>query len=102
MNFRVAVTVLVVFVILAGTHLFIYAQNINLKYKLTDSKIKISELNSANRILGSQVARAENLPQVEKIARGKLGMVYPENINYIVEGKAIAKTASAETSPKPN
>ena len=102
MNFRSALTVLIVFLLLAGTHLFIYAQNISLKYKLTDIKIKIAEVNSANRILGSQVARAENLPEIEKIARDKLGMIYPENMNYIIAGKAIARTASEETSPGPN
>jgi len=102
MNFRAATAVLIVIIILSGIHLFIYAQNITLKYQLTDVKIRISELNSANRILGSQVARAENLSKVEAVARGKLGMAYPENINYIIGGKAAAGIGSEETSPAPN
>jgi cell division protein FtsL len=83
-RFRRAVFTLIVFVILAGIHLYIYTQNIGLKYKITDLKIKLSELRSRNRKLISQVAKKENLPYIEKIAKEKLDMIYPEKINYIL------------------
>ncbi|MFH1347247.1 MAG: hypothetical protein ABIH22_01005 [Candidatus Margulisiibacteriota bacterium] len=82
-NFRRAVFVVVVFVILAGIHLYINTQNISLKYKVTDLKIKLSKLRSENRLLGSQVARKENLPQIEEVAKEKLDMIYPEKMNYV-------------------
>ena len=83
-KFRRAVFILIIFVILAGIHLYIYTQNIGLKYKITDLKIKLSELRSRNRKLISQVAKKENLPYIEKIAKEKLDMIYPEKINYIL------------------
>jgi cell division protein FtsB len=83
---RRAVLILSLFVLLAGVHLFIFTQNISLKYKVTDLKIRLSEIQSKNRQLGSQVAKKENLPYIEKIAKEKLNMVYPEEINYILEG----------------
>jgi cell division protein FtsB len=94
MNFRRSVFILVVFSLLAGLHLFIFAQNISLKYRITDLKVKLAELSSRNRQLASQVARAENLGQIEKSAREKLGMIYPENVIYIV--------GSREVNPRPN
>lgn len=87
MNFRKAVFILVVFLLLSGIHLFIYAQNISLKYQVTDLKVKLSELNSRNRQLEARLAREENLALVEKTAKGKLGMIYPEKIIYIVGSK---------------
>ncbi|NQT30632.1 MAG: cell division protein FtsL [Candidatus Saganbacteria bacterium] len=86
-NFRQAIFILAVFVILAGIHLFITTQNIGLKYKTTDLKIRLNELLSKNRALGSQLAKKENLKNIEKYAREKLGMVYPKKINYIVISK---------------
>jgi cell division protein FtsL len=97
MNFRRAVLILVVILFLAGIHLYVYARNIILKYEITDLKIKLSELKSQNRQLGSQVARAEDLSQIEKIAQGKLGMVYPSKITYILPGE----TPNAPSSPTP-
>jgi len=84
MNFRKAVTVLLVFLLLAGVHLFIYAKNVSLKYQLTDLKIQLAELNSRNRDLSVKLARAENLPVIEKAAREKLGMAYPVKMNYLI------------------
>lgn len=90
MNFRRAVFILVVFLLLAGIHLFVYAQNISLKYELTDLKVKLSELNSRKRQLASQVAREENLGYVEKTAKEKLKMIYPERIIYILPTREAA------------
>jgi cell division protein FtsB len=94
MNFRLALTILLFFVLLAGIHLFFYAQNITLKYRITDIKVKLNELKSNNRQLGGQVSRAEDLGYVEEYAKGKLGMIYPEQITYIV--------GTGEVIPKPN
>ncbi|MGB9613405.1 MAG: septum formation initiator family protein [Candidatus Margulisiibacteriota bacterium] len=93
MNFRRALFVLLVFLILASIHLYLYAQNIKLKYQNTDLKIKLAEIDSQNRSLRVELARAENLAYIEKIAKEKLGMVYPEKINYIILSK--------EASPMP-
>ena len=93
-NFRKAVLILVVFLALSGIHLFIFARNIGLKYQINDLKIKLGELNSRTKALGGQAARQEDLAYVEKTAKGKLGMIYPENINYIVmsaSGRAASK-----------
>lgn len=90
-GFRRAVFTLIVFVILAGIHLFIYTQNMSLKYKNTDLKIKLGEIRSKNRQLGSSVARKESLSYIENFAREKLGMVYPKNIKYLL--------VSAEATP---
>lgn len=86
-EFRRALSILGLFLGLSAIHLFIYAQNVSLKYHLTDKKILFSELSSQNRQLGSMVSREENLSQVEKIAKEKLGMIYPEKINYIFSSK---------------
>lgn len=84
-TFRKAIFILVVMVVLAGIHLFIYTQNMTLKYKVTDLKIRFSELRSKNRQLGSQVAAKENLAYIEKFAREKLEMIYPKKMNYILK-----------------
>lgn len=86
MNFKLAVTILIVFLVLMITHLFIYTQNISLKYRITDLKVKLSGLNNANRMLAIQLAGKENLARVENIAREQLGMLYPEKIIYIAAG----------------
>lgn len=83
MKFRQAIFILAIFVALALVHLYIFVQNITLKYKITDLKIKLSEIRSKNRALGSQVAAEENLSRVEKIAKEKLGMIYPQKIIYL-------------------
>ncbi len=83
-NFRKAVAILVLFLTLAGVHLFISAKNIGLKYRITDLKIKLAELNSLSRQLGSQMSREEDLDRVEQYAKAKLGMFYPEDVTYIV------------------
>jgi cell division protein FtsB len=89
-QFRRAVMVLAFFSVLAGIHLYITTQNVTLKYRLTDTKIKLEELRAKNRQTGNIVAAKENMAYVEKQARGKLGMVYPEKIRYISVTKEAA------------
>jgi len=98
MNFRRAVFVLVVFLLLAGSHLYVYARNISLQYKTTDLKIKLSELKSKNRQLSSQLAKTEDLNQIERIAKEKLGMIYPSKITYILPGNS--KNNSSNLTPE--
>lgn len=93
-DFRRAVAILSLFICFAGIHLFIFAQNIGIKYRITDLKVKLGELTSKNRQLGGLVAREENLAYVEKYAKGKLGMYYPAKIQYLA--------ASAEGAPRKN
>jgi cell division protein FtsB len=83
-GFRKAVAILVLFLALAGTHLFVYAQNMVLTYQITDLKMKRAELSSLTRTLGGQAARGEDLAYIEKTAEGKLEMIYPADITYIV------------------
>lgn len=96
-QFRRAVLILIIFVILAGIHLLINTQNISLKYKVTDLKIKFREIRSKNRYRQVQVARKENLELVEKQATEKLKMVYPQKINYILP---LAAQASIEATAR--
>ena len=101
-NFRKAVAILVLFLVLAGIHLFISAKNIGEKYKITDLKIKLAELSSQSRTLGSQMSQEEDLSYIEKTAKTKLGMIYPENITYIVmdaKGRRSSK-GTAETQAR--
>ena len=97
MNFRKAVLILVIFLALAGIPLYIYAQNISLKYQITDLKIKLAELNSHNRQLGGQVTQAEKLSYIEKTAKEKLGMIYPEKIIYVIPGSKTPPAPAAGT-----
>ena len=84
MNFRKATLILICVVLLSGLHLFIYTQNIKLKYRANDLKIRLDELRGQNRLLGSRVAEKENLGYIEKFARERLNMIYPDKINYIL------------------
>jgi cell division protein FtsB len=104
MNFKNALFILVVLLLLSGVHLFIYIQNISLNYHVTDVKIKLSELKSQSRLRGAQVARAENLDYVERAAKEKLGMIYPEKVNYIIAGTRPHPTIAVtmEANPEQN
>ena len=98
-RFRRAVFILFVFVVLAGIHLYIYTQNIGLNYKVTDLKIKLSKIVSRNRDLIRRVAEKENLNHIEKYAREKLDMVYPEEVTYIVPSRSAPEKDSKEANP---
>lgn len=83
MKFMQAISVLAAIVFLAIIHLYIYTKNITLKFEVNDLKVKLSNIRSINRQLGSLVAQKESLDRVEKIAKQKLGMTYPEEIIYL-------------------
>lgn len=87
MNFRKYLFVIIFFLILAGIHLFFFVKNVSLKYSITSLKLKFIEINSKTRMLGSLVAKEQNLTFIEKTAKEKLGMLYPEKMNYLVGTK---------------
>ena len=97
-NFRMSMFILALLGTLAAGHLWVYTQNMHLKYVLTDLKIKLNELNSKNCALESIVAAKENLSLIENKAKGQLGMVDPEKINYIVPGRLDSVKTTAESS----
>lgn len=99
-NFRLAVSILALFIFLAGLHLVINTRNINLKYQLTDLKVRLAESKSKTRSLGGQAAREENLADIEKTAKGKLDMIYPAKINYIVGSELYLSQISKEAIPR--
>ena len=72
-----------VIVVLAFIHLFFFAQSVSLKYELTDLKMKFMEIYQKNRYAQSVLAGQTSLNRIEESAR-KLGMVYPEDVKYIV------------------
>lgn len=75
---------LVIFLMLALVHLAIYTGSIKTSYEIDGIKKELDQIRSDNRYLNYLVAREEALPRIEKIAKGKLNMVYPEKMNYIV------------------
>lgn len=87
MKFKQILMVIGFFLLLCGIHLFFNAQNIRLKYGLTDLKIRRQELISQNRELGTKIAIIENLDSIDQIAKGRLNMYYPEDITYVVPSK---------------
>ena len=99
-KFRQALLTLIFLVFLAGIHLFVYTKNIGLKYSLTDIKVKLGEVMSRNRELSCQLAAKENLNYINSVATGKLNMVYPEKINYLLGTNPPPVPASAEASPE--
>jgi cell division protein FtsB len=102
-NFRKAVAILVLFLALAGVHLYISAKNIGLKYRATDLKIKLAELSSLSRTLGSRMSQGEDLGYIEKTAKTKLGMIYPDNVTYIVtDAKGRRSSTGTAESPARN
>jgi hypothetical protein len=82
-DFRLAVSTLILFLLLAGIHLFLVAQNVDLNYRLNDLKIRLNEVISHRRQLDGQAARNEDLPLIEQKAKA-LKMVYPEKVHYVI------------------
>ncbi|KAF0133424.1 MAG: hypothetical protein FD145_1287 [Candidatus Saganbacteria bacterium] len=72
--------------VLALVHLFIVTSSVGLKYNAASLKIKYGKLYAESRRLNYFVAKKENLSRIDSMAVSKLGMVYPEKIDYIVIG----------------
>jgi cell division protein FtsL len=76
--------ILTVFVLLSAIHLAIYTSSIKTSYEIDELRSKLEKVRTQNRYLNYLVAKEEALPRIENIAKGKLNMVYPEKINYII------------------
>ncbi|MBU0501710.1 MAG: cell division protein FtsL [bacterium] len=98
-KFRRAILILIIFVILAGIHLAINTQNIDLKYNLTDLRAKSTKLQANNRSLAIEVARLEDLHSIEKLATEKFNMLYPSEINYLIKGSAVSENNPKTKTP---
>ncbi len=79
-----AFIILTVFVLLSAVHLTIYTNSIKTGYEIDELKRKLDSIRPENRYLNYLVAKEEALPRIEKAAKGKLNMIYPEKINYII------------------
>jgi len=79
-----ALIILAVFVLLSAVHLTIYTNSMRTGYEIDALKKKLEVLRNENRYLNYLVVKEEALPRIENIAKGKLNMVYPDKINYIV------------------
>jgi len=75
--------VMFVLLSLAIIYLIIHANNMTIKYNIEGLKRKILSIHSINRDLSYKNAELKSLDRIEKIARGKLRMVRPEEIKYI-------------------
>lgn len=76
---------------LAIAYLAIHTQNMAIKYEIEELKRKLLSIHSKNRYLRSKTSKLKSLDRIERIARKKLKMIKPEEINYIMP--------STETSP---
>jgi len=81
-----AFVILVLFVILAAIHLAINTSSIKIGYDIDALKEKLKVIRSQNRYLNYLVARDSSLSRIDQISLGKLGMSYPEKMNYVVIG----------------
>ena len=69
---------------LATAYLAIHTQNMGIKYEIEELKRKLLSIHSKNRDLRSKTSKLKSLDRIEEIARKKLKMIKPEEINYIV------------------
>lgn len=79
-----AFAILIVFVALSAVHLTIMTGSLKISYEIDTLKRTFELLRSDKRYLNYLVAREEALPRIEQAAKGKLNMVYPEQMNYII------------------
>jgi len=78
------IILITIVLVLALVHLFIFTGSIGLNYDLVKKKVAFQKLHQENRRLNYLLARGESLDKVENLAKTKLGMIYPESINYII------------------
>jgi len=83
--------ILMVFVLLCAVHLTISTSSMNTSYEIDELKQKFEKVRSENRYLNYLVAKEESLPRIEKLAKGKLNMVYPEKVNYMIVSTSESK-----------
>lgn len=81
-----AFAILLLFVTLAAIHLAITTSSIKIGYEIDALKEKLKAIRSQNRYLNYLVARDESLSRIDQISSGRLGMFYPEKMNYVIIG----------------
>ncbi|MFA4967857.1 MAG: hypothetical protein WC624_06550, partial [Candidatus Margulisiibacteriota bacterium] len=79
---RTYITLILIVLVLALTHLFVFTGSIGIKYDLARAKVEFQKLYQENRTLNCLLAKGESLFKIEQLAKSKLGMGYPENMNY--------------------
>lgn len=79
-----AFAILIIFVALAAVHLTIYTGSLNISYEIDGLKKTFEQLRNDKRYLKYLVAKEEALPRIEGAAKGKLNMVYPKEVDYII------------------
>ena len=84
--------ILIAFVLLCAVHLSISTVSNKTGYEIGELRSKLEKIRSDNRYLNYIVAKEEALPRIEQIAKGKLNMVYPEKVYYLI----ISTSESAE------
>lgn len=87
-NDRLLVFSFIFFVFVIALILFAYIgqslQITRLNYTLNEKKLALEKIEQENHQLNLELARSTSLARVEKIARGKLQMVEPEEIKVVV------------------
>ena len=84
---------IILLILLAIFHLYIYTKNIGINYDIESLKDTFNELYSENHYLASEISSLSRLSRIEELAKNKLGMEYPVQISYLVaSSETISKT----------
>ncbi len=87
---RYAVLIILV-LLLALTHLFIFTGSVGLKYDSVKLKMEFEKSYQENRMLRCLESKGESLGRVEQLARTKMDMIYPNNVEYIIDASKEAR-----------
>ncbi len=83
MNLRSGIWLLALVVILSAVHLSIFTKNMNSKYEVDDLKRTAIGLTAETRNLSDLSAEKMGLGKIENIAKNKLHMLRPDDMNYV-------------------
>ncbi len=75
---------IIIILVLAVVHLFIFTKSIGLNYDMAKIKAQYDKAYKENRELNFKLAKGESLDNIETAAKTKLGMVYPDTMEYII------------------
>lgn len=84
MNLKSSLATLGLLVALSIIHLSIQTANMNMKYEVEDLKRKHIPIKKEIRSLLRLEAEAKDLKKIEALALGRLNMIRPEKINYMI------------------
>ncbi len=80
-------------------HLYLSTGLIDKNYKIESLKQELEKVKNENRHLKYAIAQKQDLFQVEKIAREKLGMEQPDEVIYITSLAPSPETIAAKALP---